>query len=217
MRRLVLPDSGGPVEGAKRHAPSAALNLEAIADVLEQHLPCKGHALELASGTGQHIVAFAARFPGLIWQPSDIDPANRASIRAWAADHPCENLRDPIDLDACVPDWSAGRGGNTVICLTNLLHLISRMEAETLLTEVARALAPEGVFCLYGPFRRAGVLTSDGDRAFDASLRAQDPLIGYKDIEWVETLLSDCGLNLRALIMMPANNLMLVMQRPPTI
>ncbi|MCC5969474.1 MAG: DUF938 domain-containing protein [Pararhodobacter sp.] len=214
MRRLTLPDSGGPIEGAKRHAPSAARNMEPIAAVLAQHLPATGRALELASGTGQHIGFFAARFTGLIWQPSDINPDNLASIRAWASDAPRENLCDPVLLDACTAGWAADHGGNAAICLTNLLHLISQPEAEILLTETARALAPDGVFCLYGPFKRTETLISEGDRAFDESLRAQDPAIGYKNIEWVETVLTGHGLAARALHEMPASNLMLVMQLP---
>jgi SAM-dependent methyltransferase len=213
IRRLDLPDGPGPSEGAIRHAPSAARNLEPIAAVLTRHLPAQGRALELASGTGQHVVEFAARFPGLDWQPSDLDPENLASIAARAARAGAANLRAPIRLDACAPGWGAGQAWDA-ICLTNLLHLISAPEAEALLAEVARALAPGGVFALYGPFRQASRLTSDGDRSFDASLRAQDPAIGYKDIEWVEARLSEGGLTCRDRIAMPANNLMLIAGRP---
>lgn len=213
IRRLDLPDSGAPAEGEIRFAPSAARNLEPIAAVLAGHLPERGRALEIASGTGQHVVAFAARFAGLDWQPSDLDPENLASIRARAAEAALPNLRGPIRLDACAPGWGAGQDWDA-ICLTNLLHLISTPEAEALLAEVARALSPGGVFALYGPFRQDGTLVSEGDRAFDASLRAQDPEIGYKDIEWVEERLAAGGLVRRLRQPMPANNLMLVTERP---
>jgi len=216
-RRLDMPDGPGDGDGEIRFAPSAARNLEPIAAALAFHLPARGRALELASGTGQHIVEFAARFAGLDWQPSDLDPTNIASIRARARQAGRANLRDPIRLDACAPGWGTGGdwGGNwDAICLTNLLHLISTAEAEILLAEVAQTLAPGGVFALYGPFRRDGRLVSDGDRAFDASLRAQDPAIGYKDIEWVEDRLSTAGLVRRTRQPMPADNLMLVTARP---
>ena len=216
IRRLDLPDSGAPSEGAKRFAPSAARNVEPIAAVLAQHLPDAGTALELASGTGQHIVEFAARFPGIDWQPSDLDEDNLASIRARIAEAARANLRDPIPLDACTPGWSDGQDW-AAICLTNLLHLISTPEAEALLHEVTRALAPGGIFALYGPFRQGDELVSDGDRAFDASLRAQDPTIGYKDIEWVEARLAAGELVARGRHAMPANNLMLIMMRPPEV
>ena len=213
IRRLDLPDSGAPVEGAIRHAPSAARNLEPITGVLARHLPQTGRALELASGTGQHVVAFAARFPGLNWQPSDLDSGNLASISARVAQAGADTLRAPIRLDACAPGWGSGAQWDA-ICLTNLLHLISTSETEVLLAEAARALAPSGVFALYGPFRQDGRLVSEGDGAFDASLRAQDPAIGYKDIEWVEARLASGGLTRCDRIAMPANNLMLILKRP---
>ena len=213
IRRLHLPDGPGPSDGAIRFAPSAARNLEPIAAVLARHLPARGRALELASGTGQHVVEFASRFGGIDWQPSDLDHDNLASIRARAVAAGLPNLRAPIRLDACAPGW--GEGGNwDAICLTNLLHLVSTPEAEALLAEVARALAPDGIFALYGPFRQGGALVSEGDRAFDASLRAQDPAIGYKDIDWVEARLAADGLVRRVRQPMPASNLMLLAARP---
>ena len=109
-RRLDLPDSGAAPEDGLRFAPSAARNLEPIVAVLAEHLPSRGRALELASGTGQHVVAFAARFPGIDWQPSDLDPENLATIGVRAARAGRSNLRAPIHLDACAPGWGAGGG-----------------------------------------------------------------------------------------------------------
>ena len=211
MRRLTLPDTGAPAQGARISAPSAARNLDPIARVLARVLPDQGRALELASGTGQHVAAFGRRFPGLSWQPSDANPDNLRSIAAW-----CEgavNIRPPVVLDACQPGWAAQWGGQDAICLTNLLHLISEPEARALLAEVARALAPDGVFCLYGPFRQAGALVSEGDAAFDAALKAQDPAIGYKAIEGVAGQLTASGLIVEPPTAMPANNLMLIARR----
>lgn len=213
MRRLSLPDSTAPADGPIRHAPSAARNLEPIADVLARYLPAAGHVLELASGTGQHVVALAARFPALHWQPSDIDPAALASIAARREQAPRANLARPVRLNGCVPGWAAVHGPVDGVCLTNLLHLISQPETDILLAEVAAALAPGGTFCLYGPFRREGALISDGDRAFDASLRAQDPAIGYKDIDAIAASLALHGAAEVARHAMPAGNLMLITQR----
>lgn len=212
-RDLNLPDSGAETEGERRSAPSAERNLEPIAQVLDRHVPTRGRVLELASGTGQHISAFALRFPGVDWQPSDASPDNLTSIRAWATHVEAQNLRDPIVLDAARSDWSEGWHVDLVL-LVNLLHLISDDEADTVLAETARALAPGGRFALYGPFRRNGHLVSEGDKRFDASLRAQDARIGYKDIESVTARLQEAGLEVIELVEMPADNLLLVTRRP---
>ena len=72
------------------------------------------------------------------------------------------------------------------------------------------AVAPRLV--IYGPFLREGLTTSPGDAAFHASLRAQDPAIGYKELDWVSDRLTAAGLTLHCQAM-PANNLALVATR----
>ena len=148
---------------------------------------------------------------GLDWQPTDVEESNFISIRAWSATSDAQ-IRPPLLLDATSPGWARGLGHWDAILLVNLLHLIPTPSARTLLAEVAQALVPGGTFCLYGPFLRDGQATSPGDQAFDASLRSQDPSIGYKDLEWVTGQLGEHGLITR-IIEMPANNLMLVARR----
>ena len=212
MRKLQLPDSAAPVAGGRRDAPSAERNLAPILSVLERVLSSRGAALEIASGTGQHSAAFARRFPATQWQPTDADPANIASITAWTDG--IDNVLPARVLDACTPGWAQAMGPQTSVHLTNLLHLISAPEASTLLIEVSRALAPGGVFCLYGPFKQGGALVSDGDRRFDAALRGQDPAIGYKDVAWVHERLVTAGFAAPQHIEMPASNLMVIARRP---
>ena len=207
-RRLILPDSGAVRHGDGRvSAPSAERNAGPILDLLRRHAPETGTALEIASGTGQHIAAFAAALPGLDWTPTEADPDRFASIEAWRAASRCPNLRPPRPLDATSLPWPGDVRGVDLILLVNLLHLISDTDAENILTGVAAALAPGGRFLLYGPFRRDGLLTSDGDASFDARLKAQDPAIGYKDDRWVRDRAGAAGLHLRKVTDMPANNL----------
>lgn len=211
---LKLPDSGALVEAdGRRHAPSAARNADAILAVLAREAPARGRLLELASGSGQHAAHCATALPGLDWQPTDVAAANMASINAWRAHAGSANLRPAAVLDATAPGWAASRSGQDVILLVNLLHLIPAPDAATLQAEAAAALAPGGVFLIYGPFLREGQTTSDGDAAFHASLQAQDPRIGYKDLSWVTGHLQGSGLQVRAEAL-PANNLMLIARRP---
>ena len=200
-------------DDGKLFAPSAERNAQALTDVLMAHAPRQGRALEIASGTGQHVVAFARAFPELDWQPSELDPARRVSIAAWAAEVDLVNLRDPVALDAGVPGWSEQHGGQDLIVLVNLLHLVSEPVARCVIGEVGKALSPGGRFVLYGPFLRDGVATSDGDRRFHESLQAHDPAIGYKDDGDIRNWLAGAGLRLVDMIPMPANNLAYVSAR----
>lgn len=211
---LRLPDSGAAVmPDGRRVAPSALRNADAIRDLLIRVAPSQGRALELASGTGQHVAALAQALPGLDWHPTDRDGANMSSIAAWAAAAGAPNIRPPQVLDAGVPGWGAAWHPVGLVLVVNLLHLVSEGVARTLVAEAAQALAPGGILAVYGPFLRGGVATSDGDAAFDGSLRAQDPAIGYKDFADVQGWMAQAGLDPRAPEAMPANNLMLLADR----
>jgi len=215
-RGLELPDTPGDRadgDDPRISAPSALRNRDLIAAELKRLAPTQGRVLEIASGTGEHVIRFAAAMPGLDWQPTDPDPTRRASIAAWAAEARLPNIAPPRHLDAARQGWAADHGPAEMIVLINLLHLISAPEAEIVLTEVAAALALHGIFALYGPFLRDGEATSEGDAAFDASLQAQDPAIGYKDVAEVCARLVGAGLSHVETVAMPANNLLVVFER----
>lgn len=201
-----------PDEGQKLHAPSAARNAPDLSAFLCQHAPQSGQALEIASGTGQHVVTFAAALPGLTWQPTDVAPDRLRSIDAYARDAGLSNLRPAAHLDALTPGWAGSHGPFDLILLVNLLHLITDQQAQTAIAEISQCLRPEGVFVLYGPFKRAGQLTSAGDKQFDADLRGADPLIGYKDTLDIQRWLADAGLGADR-VEMPANNIAFVCRK----
>jgi len=209
---LKLPDSGADtLPDGRRMVPSAARNAEPILQAL-QGLGLRGRLLEIASGSGLHAAQMAGPL-GLIWQPTEVEPANFASITAWSATTDAA-IQPPIHLDATEAGWAARLGAWDAVLLVNLLHLIPEPAASTLLAELGTALAPGGTACLYGPFLREGLATSPGDAAFDASLRAQDPAIGYKDLAWVMGQLGKAGLSCD-ILPMPANNLLLVVRHSP--
>ncbi len=203
---LRLPDTGAEtLPDGRRVVPSAQRNAPAILAVLQGY-DLRGQMLEIASGSGLHAAHIAPHFPQLKWQPTDIDPENLPSIRAWTAG--IASVLPPVILDATQAGWHETRGPQDAILLVNLLHLIPQAGAQTLLRALAAALATQGHAFIYGPFLRNGQTTSAGDAAFDASLRAQDAQLGYKDIAWVTEVLSQAGLHC-TVTEMPANNLMI--------
>lgn len=212
-----LPPSASVATGSgegKLFAPSAARNVDALTQMLTAHAPQSGTALEIASGTGQHIAVFAKALPALHWQPTEIDHDRRVSIDAHAHSAGVSNIASAIHLNATSAGWSGDlQEPLDLIFLSNLLHLISTPETRTLLTEAALALSSTGKLIVYGPFIRDGQLTSDGDRRFDADLRASDPSIGYKDTKDMRQWLSITGLDALTMVDMPANNLALIATR----
>jgi len=196
---------------ARRSAPAALRNREPILAVLREVLPANGLVLEVASGTGEHAVHFAHSLPNLVWQPSDPDPAGRASIAAWAEAERLPNLRPPLALDAASPDWPIDRA-DAVICI-NMVH-ISPWEATLgLLRGSGRLLGCGAPLYLYGPYRRADHDLEPSNAAFDADLKRRDPRWGLRAVEDVAAAASIEGFVLERVVEMPANNLSLVFRR----
>lgn len=195
----------------KRHAPAAERNRDPIAAVLRHVLPERGTILEVASGTGEHAVWFAALFPALRWQPSDPDPDALASIAAWRAEARLDNLLEPVLLDASAEAWPVG-SADAMLCV-NMVHISPWTATLGLMRGAARLLPRGGPLILYGPYRRAGVPTAPSNEAFDRSLRSRDPQWGLRDLEAVSVEAAACGLRFERVHEMPANNITAVFRR----
>ena len=193
---------------AKRHAPATARNRDAIADMLSGSLPASGTILEIASGTGEHIVHFAGAFPHLLWQPSDHDVLGLDSISAWSTEAGLPNLLPPVLIDASAPDWPVARA-DALLCI-NMVHIAPWAAAQGLMAGAGRLLPKGAPLILYGPYIVPGVETAPSNLAFDANLRAQNPDWGLRDLAEVEALAAAHGLLLDQQIEMPANNLSLI-------
>ncbi|WP_244121017.1 DUF938 domain-containing protein [Burkholderia gladioli] len=192
-------------------APAAERNREPILAVLREVLPERGTVLEIASGTGQHAVHFAAALPCIDWQPSDPEPRSRRSIAAWVAQAGLPNLRAPLALDVRAEPWPVD-AVDAVVCI-NMIHIAPWAAAIALVNGAARRLPAGGVLLLYGPYRRAGAHTASSNAEFDAQLRARDAEWGVRDLEAVVALAEAAGLELERVVAMPANNLSVVLRR----
>jgi cyclopropane fatty-acyl-phospholipid synthase-like methyltransferase len=194
----------------RRFAPAAARNRDPILDVLRHCLPAAGTVLEVASGSGEHVVHFAAALPDLTFQPSDPDPDARRSIDAWVAASGLATIRPALALDAATTaTWPAA---DAVVCI-NMIHIAPWAAAEGLFHGAASALPPGAPLILYGPYRRGGAHTAPSNAAFDADLRARNPAWGVRDLEAVAALAAREGFGPPAVTEMPANNLTVVFRR----
>ncbi|HEV7314904.1 DUF938 domain-containing protein [Sphingopyxis sp.] len=204
-----MPGDGDPA--AKRHAPATLRNRDAIAAVLADWLPETGTVLEVASGSGEHVVHFAAAFPHLEWQPSDPDPAGLISIAAYRAEAGLANIAPPRALDASAPEWPIDRV-DAVLCI-NMVHISQWAATVGLFTQSAKLLQKGAPLILYGPYFRKDHPTAPSNSAFDDSLRARNAEWGVRWLEDVTELAEAKGFALAEIQEMPANNLMLLYLR----
>lgn len=195
----------------RRSAPAAERNRTPIAAVLKRVLPASGLALEIASGTGQHIVHFARELPHLFWQPSEPDAELRASIAAWTMDAGLPNIRPPLNIDVTAEEWPIGHAG-AVLCI-NMIHIAPWAATLHLLAGASRLLAGDGVLFLYGPYRRFGRHTAPSNEVFDHQLRARNQDWGVRDLEAVVEIAGRHRFRLEEVIAMPANNHSVVFRR----
>lgn len=191
--------------------PAPERNKQPILNVLQRVLPPSGTLLELASGTGQHAAHFARHLASWTIQPSDVEPENLASIRAWVNEAGLPNLLNPQRIDVLDDDWQIAE--MTAIFNANLIHIAPWQAAVGLMRGAARHLEPGGKLIVYGPFRIEGQHTAPSNETFDASLRDRDARFGVRDLEAVLALAEDNGLHLVERLAMPANNQTLVLSR----
>lgn len=195
-----------------RLAPAAARNREPILEALRPYLPDEGLVLEIAAGSGEHALHFAAALPALRWLPSDPDEEARASIAAWRAHSGTPNLLPPVAADARDPaSWPVAQA-DAVLCI-NMAHIAPWAATLGLMTGARRILCRDGVLCLYGPFLEGHRETAPSNVAFDLDLRSRDPEWGLRALGDVDAAARGEGLQREARIAMPANNLSLIYQK----
>jgi len=191
--------------------PSVHRNREPIAAILADWLPASGLVLEVASGSGEHAVLFAERFPDLDWQPSDSNPDALNSIEAWRADLDLANLRAPMILDAASSTWPVDAAD--AVLNINMVHISPWKSSLGLLDGAGRVLGAGGKLILYGPWTQEGFLTVPSNLAFDADLKMRNPAWGLRNVEEFASEAQKRGLSLKDRREMPANNLMLLFVR----
>lgn len=194
----------------KLKSPAAARNIAPIGDVLSNWLPASGMVLELASGSGEHGLAFAERFPDLLWQPSDPDEAARASIAAWQKDGGPANFLPPVALDAAA-EWPVGRADALVAI--NMVHISPWAATLGLFAGAARVLSAAAPVILYGPYWEAEVEPAPSNIAFDDSLKSRNSAWGLRDVADVAAAAKEMGFHLAERRAMPAHNIMLLFHR----
>ena len=193
----------------KRVSPSAEKNRDPILGVLRSSLAPDAplNCLEIASGCGTHVGHFAAHLPHVTWQPTDLDPENLESLRAYRSEH--TNILEPLVLDISQRVELENFRPDFLLCI-NMIHISPWAATLGLFANAGSLLGPGGLLITYGPYRHNGILTPDTNRSFDASLRGMNHEWGIREIKDLELEGAREDLELDRIIDMPANNKMLI-------
>lgn len=195
---------------AKPFAPATDRNRLPILEVLRREFADVSSVLEIGSGTGQHAVCFAQAMPQLDWQPSDLEE-HHTGMQAWLDEAALPNVRAPLLLDVLVADMPPA--SHDAVFSANTAHIMSFDAVRKMFELVGRVLSSGGLFCLYGPFRRNGEFNTPSNANFDDQLRRNDPDMGVRDLEDLDRLGQENGLERRRIYAMPANNHMVVWEK----
>ena len=191
--------------------PSTVRNQFFILEVLRRYLPKNGTVLETASGTGEHVSFFCGEFPNLIWQPSDKSDELFWAIRERIDD--AENVKEPIVIDLSVKSFRVTQEDYVGVLNINMIH-IAPWEACTGLFRMAeKVIMAKGFVYLYGPFKQEGKHTSESNKTFDLSLRAQNTSWGVRNLEDVQRVAETFGFYHVCTHEMPANNKSIIFKK----
>ena len=186
---------------------AAARNARPILGVIEHELAGRERVLEIGSGTAQQAVVFASEMTWLRWQTSDL-PEYHDTISAQLAAARLPNVLPPLLLDVLtaepVPDQY------DAVYASNTAHIMSEAAVGSMFAYVGATLESRGLFILYGPFRVDGRFTTQSNAAFDSNLRAQNAAMGLRDLEALDCLAAEHGLERRRMYAMPSNNFLLI-------
>ncbi|XP_002732310.2 methyltransferase-like 26 [Saccoglossus kowalevskii] len=200
-------------------SPSADRNKEAVAQILMHYagLDRTGFALEVGSGTGQHVVHFAARMPNITWLPSDIDEPSVTSINCYLQVYQLKNILQPIYLDVSQPahQWSPHlipASCDLIVCI-NVIHISAITTTSGLIKGAGTVLKSHGLLVMYGPYKVHGIITPHSNVEFDKQLKIRNPEWGLRDIDYLIEVAEQNGMILEAMHDMPANNKTIVFRK----
>ncbi|XP_061701357.1 methyltransferase-like 26 B [Syngnathoides biaculeatus] len=188
-------------------SPQAERNWEQVCSVLQEALEEQPgrqlFALELGSGTGQHVVRFAQKMPFVTWQPSDIQEEARQSIRAYIAATNLTTVLPPVHLDASEPweKWGGvPRGSCDVIVAVNLLQYSSFKTARGVLNGAGQILKANGLLVTYGAYAINGTIAPPCNRRLHEELRKMNPEWGLPDVDVLRQLAYGNGMRMERMV-----------------
>ena len=197
----------------KYHAESTRRNRNPILEVLKKEIEGSKKLLEIGSGTGQHAVYFSKKLPQILWQTSDRS-INHESINYWIKRYNLKNLLLPLDIEIGVNEKNINDVFDCVFS-SNTSHIMSLENVKRLFALVGKVLNKNGKFFLYGPFKINLEFTTKSNEDFHQKLKAENKLMGLRDIEELDNYAIENNMQNHAFYEMPANNYLSIWKKLP--
>lgn len=197
----------------KYHAESTRRNRTPILEVLKKEIEGSKKLLEIGSGTGQHAVYFSKKLPQILWQTSDRS-INHESINYWIKRYNLKNLLLPLDIEIGVNEKNINDIFDCVFS-SNTSHIMSLENVKRLFALVGKVLNKNGKFFLYGPFKINLEFTTRSNEDFHQKLKAENKLMGLRDIEELDNFATENNMQNHAFYEMPANNYLSIWKKLP--
>ena len=197
----------------KYHAESTIRNRNPILGILKKEIEGSKKLLEIGSGTGQHAVYFSKKLPQILWQTSDRS-INHESINYWIKRYNLKNLLLPLDIEIGVNEKNINDIFDCVFS-SNTSHIMSLENVKRLFALVGKVLNKNGKFFLYGPFKINLEFTTRSNEDFHQKLKAENKLMGLRDIEELDKYAIENNMQNHAFYEMPANNYLSIWKKLP--
>ena len=197
----------------KYHAESTRRNRNPILEVLKKEIEGSKKLLEIGSGTGQHAVYFSKKMPHILWQTSDRS-INHETINYWIKRYNLKNLLLPLDIEIGVNEKNINDVFDCVFS-SNTSHIMSLENVKRLFALVGKVLNKNGKFFLYGPFKINLEFTTKSNEDFHQKLKAENKLMGLRDIEELDNYAIENNMQNHAFYEMPANNYLSIWKKLP--
>lgn len=195
----------------KENTTACDRNQQPILEVLQEIVTGQDkNIFEIGSGSAQHALFMAPKFPHLTWITSDVG-ANQNHLKAILQKSPLPNVRGPFLFEVGKDDFP--RIPFDLVFTANTFHIMSWKNCKTLMKTLGARLREGSQVIIYGPFNYEGTFTSESNAEFDKMLRSKNPESGIRSFEDVCNAMVKNGFVLYKDFEMPANNRTLVFTR----
>jgi len=206
------------MESKKRFAPSAEKNKDPILGVLKKYLPASEReqlCLEIASGTGQHVIHFASELSNISFQPSEYDETNLSSIQEYITDSKLMNILSPVkvDITSSIDQWNLIHQQYDLMININMIHISPWQCTLQLFKKAKQLLKGDGLLVTYGPYANQGIISPESNIKFNEYLIGNNPEWGLRDIKDLKIVASQNQFHLVAIEEMPSNNKCLIWKK----